>query len=75
MPITPVNHEFDWGHGPRGYFAPEDYLGGPNGLKRLVDAAPARGIPIVLDGQAPKTQRMFGSNTRGSGTDGISGTN
>jgi len=49
MPVTPVKHEFDWGYGPLGYFAPEDYLGGPDGLKRLVDAAHARGIAIVLD--------------------------
>jgi 1,4-alpha-glucan branching enzyme len=49
MPITPVKHEFDWGYGPIGYFAPEDYLGGPLGLKRLVDAAHARQIAVVLD--------------------------
>ncbi len=49
MPITPVKHEFDWGYGPLGYFAPEDYLGGTDGLKRLVDAAHARGIAVVLD--------------------------
>lgn len=49
MPITPVKHEFDWGYGPIGYFAPEDYLGGANGLRRLVDAAHARGVAVVLD--------------------------
>src|SRR5450432_4761035 len=49
MPITPVKTEFDWGYGPIGYFAPEDYLGGPLGLKRLVDAAHARKIAVVLD--------------------------
>jgi maltooligosyltrehalose trehalohydrolase len=49
MPITAVKTEFDWGYGPIGYFAPEDYLGGPLGLKRLVDAAHARGMAVVLD--------------------------
>jgi maltooligosyltrehalose trehalohydrolase len=49
MPITPVKHEFDWGYGPLGYFAPEDFLGGPIGLKQLVDAAHARDIAVVLD--------------------------
>jgi len=49
MPVTPVKHEFDWGYGPLGYFAPEDYLGGPDALKRLVDAAHARNIAVVLD--------------------------
>jgi 1,4-alpha-glucan branching enzyme len=48
-PISPVKHEFDWGYGPIGYFAPEDYLGGPAGLKRLVNAAHARGIAVILD--------------------------
>jgi maltooligosyltrehalose trehalohydrolase len=49
MPITPVKNEFDWGYGPIGYFAPEDYLGGPDGLKRLVNAAHARGMAVILD--------------------------
>ena len=49
MPVTAVKTEFDWGYGPIGYFAPEDYLGGALGLKRLVDAAHARGIAVVLD--------------------------
>jgi maltooligosyltrehalose trehalohydrolase len=49
MPITPVKTEFDWGYGPIGYFAPEDYLGGPAGLKALVDAAHAKGIAVILD--------------------------
>jgi maltooligosyltrehalose trehalohydrolase len=49
MPVTPVKHEFDWGYGPIGYFAPEDYLGGPEGLRRLVDAAHARNMAVVLD--------------------------
>lgn len=49
MPVTPVKHEFDWGYGPIGYFAPEDYLGGSAGLKALVNAAHAKGIAVVLD--------------------------
>ncbi len=49
MPVTPVKHEFDWGYGPIGYYAPEDYLGGPQGLKRLVEAAHARNMAVVLD--------------------------
>jgi maltooligosyltrehalose trehalohydrolase len=49
MPVTPVKHEFDWGYGPIGYFAPEDYLGGSQGLKRLVDAAHQRKMAVILD--------------------------
>lgn len=49
MPITPVKQEFDWGYGPIGYYAPEDYLGGPGGLKHLVNAAHQHHMAVVLD--------------------------
>ena len=49
MPVTAVKHGFDWGYGPIGYLAPEDSLGGNEGLKRLVNAAHARDIAVILD--------------------------
>jgi len=49
MPITNVKEEVEWGYTPLGYFAPDDRLGGPTGIKRLVDACHQRGIAIVLD--------------------------
>ena len=49
MPVTAVKREFDWGYGPIGYFAPEESLGGNDGMKRLVKAAHERGIAVILD--------------------------
>lgn len=49
MPVTSVKLDFDWGYGPLHYFAPNERFGGPNGLKRLIDACHARGIAVILD--------------------------
>jgi 1,4-alpha-glucan branching enzyme len=49
MPITNVKEEVEWGYTPLGYFAPDERLGGPIGMKQLVDACHQRGIAIVLD--------------------------
>jgi 1,4-alpha-glucan branching enzyme len=37
MPISNVKEDVEWGYTPLGYFAPDDRLGGPAALKRLVD--------------------------------------
>jgi 1,4-alpha-glucan branching enzyme len=49
MPITSMQLDFDWGYGPLFYFAPATRFGGGAGLKRLVDAAHAQGIAVILD--------------------------
>jgi 1,4-alpha-glucan branching enzyme len=49
MPITNVKEEVEWGYTPLSYFAPDDRLGGPIGMKRLVDACHQRGIAVILD--------------------------
>src|SRR5262249_56051515 len=49
MPVTDFPQVFDWGYGPLHFFAPEDRWGGPNGLKRLVNACHARGMAVILD--------------------------
>lgn len=49
MPIFEVKPVFDWGYTPLHYLAPDDRCGGPDGLKRLVDACHRRGIAVVLD--------------------------
>lgn len=49
MPVTSAKVDFDWGYGPLYHFSPSSRFGGPDGLKRLVDAAHARGIAIILD--------------------------
>ena len=38
-----------WGYDGVDLFAPHHAYGGPDGLKRLVDAAHARGLGVVLD--------------------------
>ena len=38
-----------WGYDGVGLFAPHHAYGGPDGLDRLVDAAHARGLAVMLD--------------------------
>ena len=49
MPVTSNKLDFDWGYGPVYHFSPSAHFGGSAGLKRLVDAAHARGIAVILD--------------------------
>src|SRR5206468_8344035 len=49
MPVNPIKRGFDWGYGPSGYFTAEETFGGDDGLRRLVDAAHAKGIAVILD--------------------------
>ena len=49
MPVESTQLDFDWGYGPLHFFAPSARFGGPDGLKRLVDAAHAQGIAVILD--------------------------
>lgn len=49
MPVTNVKEEIEWGYTPLGYFAPDERLGGPVAMKRLVDACHQRGIAVLLD--------------------------
>lgn len=49
MPVTSAKVDFDWGYGPVYHFSPSARFGGPEGLRRLVDAAHARGIAVILD--------------------------
>jgi 1,4-alpha-glucan branching enzyme len=49
MPVTAVPQVFDWGYGPLHFFAPEDTWGGPDGLKKLVNACHVRGMAVILD--------------------------
>jgi 1,4-alpha-glucan branching enzyme len=49
MPVTNVKEEVEWGYTPLGYFAPDDRLGGPTGMKQLVDSCHQRGIAVLLD--------------------------
>jgi len=59
MPVTSMKLDFDWGYGPLHYFAPSARFGGPEGLKRLVDAAHAAGIAVILDVVYEHVDQMF----------------
>ncbi|MDR6417036.1 alpha-amylase family glycosyl hydrolase [Pseudarthrobacter sulfonivorans] len=49
MPVTNVKDEVEWGYTPLSYFAPDDRYGGPDGMRRLVDACHSNGIAVILD--------------------------
>ena len=49
MPVTNVREDVEWGYTPLGYFAPDERLGGVQGMKQLVDACHQRGIAVILD--------------------------
>jgi maltooligosyltrehalose trehalohydrolase len=49
LPVNAFNGEHNWGYDGVCWFAPQHLYGGPDGLKRLVDAAHARGLGVVLD--------------------------
>jgi maltooligosyltrehalose trehalohydrolase len=49
LPINAVNGEWNWGYDGVDWYAVHEPLGGPDGFKRFVDAAHARGLAVVLD--------------------------
>jgi 1,4-alpha-glucan branching enzyme len=49
MPADEFAGDLSWGYNPAYIFAIEASYGGPNGLRRLVDAAHARGIAVIYD--------------------------
>ncbi|HZP58666.1 MAG TPA: malto-oligosyltrehalose trehalohydrolase [Dehalococcoidia bacterium] len=49
MPIAEFPGARNWGYDGVDLFAPTRNYGGPDGLRRLVDAAHARGIGVILD--------------------------
>lgn len=59
MPVTSVKTDFDWGYGPLHYFAPHARFGGPDGLKRLVEACHAVGMAVILDVVYQHVDPMF----------------
>jgi maltooligosyltrehalose trehalohydrolase len=59
MPVNSMKLDFDWGYGPLYYFAPSLRYGGSDGLKRLVDAAHAQGIAVILDVVYEHVDTMF----------------
>ncbi len=49
MPVHSFPGRFGWGYDSVGLFAPYEPYGGPDGLKRLVDACHCRGLAVILD--------------------------
>ena len=49
MPVAECPGRWNWGYDGVLLFAVEERYGGPDGLKRLVQAAHARGISVILD--------------------------
>jgi maltooligosyltrehalose trehalohydrolase len=49
MPVADFPGTRNWGYDGVDLFAPANAYGGPQGLKRLVDAAHAQGIAVLLD--------------------------
>jgi maltooligosyltrehalose trehalohydrolase len=49
MPVAEFPGRRGWGYDGVDLFAPHSAYGGPDGLRRLVDAAHARGIAVILD--------------------------
>ncbi|MET8202508.1 malto-oligosyltrehalose trehalohydrolase [Micromonospora taraxaci] len=49
LPVNAFNGEHNWGYDGVCWYAPHEPYGGPDGLKRFVDAAHARGMGVILD--------------------------
>lgn len=49
MPVCEFSGSRGWGYDAVDLFAPHHAYGGPDGLKRLVDACHARGLAVILD--------------------------
>jgi maltooligosyltrehalose trehalohydrolase len=49
LPVNSFNGEYNWGYDGVCWYAPHEGYGGPDGLKRFVDAAHGRGLGVVLD--------------------------
>ncbi|MEV6846091.1 malto-oligosyltrehalose trehalohydrolase [Actinoplanes sp. NPDC051411] len=49
LPVGSFNGEHNWGYDGVCWYAPHEAYGGPDGLKRFVDAAHARGLGVILD--------------------------
>ncbi|GIE92791.1 malto-oligosyltrehalose trehalohydrolase [Paractinoplanes rishiriensis] len=49
LPVNGFNGEYNWGYDGVCWYAPHEPYGGPDGLKRFVDAAHRRGLGVVLD--------------------------
>lgn len=49
MPVAQFSGDRNWGYDGVFLYAPQNTYGGPDGLKRLVDACHQRGLAVILD--------------------------
>jgi maltooligosyltrehalose trehalohydrolase len=49
LPVNAFNGVWNWGYDGVGWYAVHQPYGGPDGLKRFVDACHSRGLAVVLD--------------------------
>jgi maltooligosyltrehalose trehalohydrolase len=49
LPVNAVNGVWNWGYDGVGWYAVHEPYGGPDGLKRFVDAAHRHGLAVLLD--------------------------
>jgi maltooligosyltrehalose trehalohydrolase len=49
LPVNAVNGTWNWGYDGVDWYAVHDPYGGPDGLKRFVDACHRRGLAVLLD--------------------------
>ena len=49
LPVNAVNGQWNWGYDGVGWYAVSEPYGGPDGLKRFVQACHLRGLAVVLD--------------------------
>ena len=49
LPVNAFNGVWNWGYDGVDWYAVHEAYGGPDGLKRFVDACHARGLAVVLD--------------------------
>ncbi|RNE49765.1 malto-oligosyltrehalose trehalohydrolase [Corynebacterium alimapuense] len=75
MPIQPFGGDRNWGYDGVSWHAVHHSYGGPEGLKKLVDAAHSAGLAVFLDvvynhfGPDGNYNGMFGPYTSGGSTD------
>jgi len=49
LPVNAFNGVYNWGYDGVGWYAVHEPYGGPDGLKRFVDACHQRGLAVVID--------------------------
>lgn len=75
LPVNAFNGEHNWGYDGVCWYAPHEPYGGPDGLKRFVNACHNRGLGVVLDvvynhfGPSGAYAPMFGPYLSESATD------